>query len=147
MSIKSIIKAGLLTASLVAIAAPALAQPREDDRPARGERGGNGGGNENRGGRGSDNGGGRYNGGGRGGEARPAPAPVAVAPAPAPPVVRAAPPVATPAENGRFQRGGNEQPRPGTPQWYSALDKPLPSPRADAGRGQSLFSVPATRAM
>lgn len=132
MSIKSIIKAGLLTASLVAIAAPAMARPEDDDRPARGERGGNGGGNENRGARG-DNGGGRNNGGGRGGEARPAPAPVAAAPAPAPaPVMRTAPPVATPAaDNGRFQRGGNEQPRPGTPQWYSQRGATPPPPAAD----------------
>ncbi len=60
--------------------------------------------------------------------AKPArrPLPWQFAPAPAPPVVRAAPPVATPAENGRFQRGGNEQPRPGTPQWYSQRGATLP---------------------
>jgi len=130
MSIKSIIKAGLLTASLVAIAAPAMAQRDDDNRPARGERGGNGGGHENRGG---DNGGNRDNGGGRGREFRPAPVPAATTPAPPPaPAMRAAPPVATPpADNGRYQRGGNEQPRPGTPQWYSQRGVTPPPPAAD----------------
>lgn len=128
MSIKSIVKAGLLTASLVAVTAPALAQLRDNDRP-RDERDGNGG--ENRGPRGGGN---RDNGGGRGWESRPAPAPAPVAaPVPAPaPVVRAAPPVAAPAaDNGRFQRGGNEQPRPGTPQWYSQRGATPPPPAAD----------------
>jgi hypothetical protein len=143
MSIKSIIKAGLLTASLVAITAPALAQLRDNDRP-RDERDGNGRGGENRAPRGGDNAGGRGggggenrgprggdNGGGRGGEARPAPVAVA-APTPAPaPVVRVAPPVAPQtADNGRFQRGGNEQPRPGTPQWNGQRGA-TPQPAAD----------------
>lgn len=132
MSIKSIIKAGLLTASLVAIAAPAMARPDDDSRPERGQRGGgndNRGGGENRGNRGVDNGGGRDN-GWRGGEARQAPAPT---PPPAP-VVRAAPPVAAPAgDNPRFQRGGNEQPRPGSQQWYGqrGVTPPQPAPAAD----------------
>ena len=124
MPIKSIIKAGLLTASLITIAAPALARPDDDSRPERGQRGG---GNENRGG--GENRGGN---GWRGGDARQGPAPAPSAqPAPAP-VVRAAPPAPTPAaDNPRFQRGGNEQRRPGTPQWYGQRGITPPPPTAD----------------
>ena len=133
MSIKSIIKAGLLTASLVAIAAPALARPDDDGRPERGERG-NGGGGENRGNRGGgDNGGNRGGDNGwRGGEVRQAPPPAAQ-PAPTPaPVVRAAPPMAAPQpDNPRFQRGGNEQPRPGSAQWMAQRGVTPPAPAAD----------------
>jgi hypothetical protein len=127
-----IIKAGLLTASLAAFSAPALAQPDDQDHS---DHGGRGGGDR---GRGNDNGGRDRDSGnrGNGGENRaPAAAPQVSAPPPAP-VYRATAPVASPAaDNPRFQRGNVEQPRPGTPQWYSqrgaAIPAAPPAPQPD----------------
>jgi len=94
MQIKSLIKAGLLGATLAGLAVPAFAQSDQGDKDKGSQSDHRGGGN----GRGGGGGGGGGDHGGRSndGGGRPAPAAVPAPPAQAP-VVRAAPPTPTPA--------------------------------------------------